>query len=134
MFRSLTLGCLLLSVHAVCLPQTPAWQVERGRYLVENVGMCQDCHTPMGPAGLDRARWLKGSLLGFQPTQPIPGFVKLAPDITPAGLLWRSWGEKGIVNFLQTGVAPNGSKANPPMPEYKLSAADAAAVAAYLKT
>jgi len=35
-------------------------QVARGRYLVENVSLCGDCHTPFGPTGPDLTRWLAG--------------------------------------------------------------------------
>ena len=44
--------------------QAPKSGVERGRYLVNHVSICGDCHTPMkmGPAGpeLDMARMLSG--------------------------------------------------------------------------
>ncbi len=110
-------------------------QVERGKYLVEEVGKCQDCHTPRQADGrLDKSQWLKGTVLDFQPINPVPGWHKTSPDLTPAGRLWERWGEKGLVGFLTTGKGPSGHAADPPMPTYTLKAEDAEAVVAYLKS
>ena len=108
--------------------------VERGKYLVENVAMCGDCHTPATAQGPDMSKWLKGSVLGFQPINPIPGWHKTAPDLTGTSRLFQRWGEAGMVKFLETGMGPSGHKADPPMPTYKMHAADAEAVVAYLKS
>jgi mono/diheme cytochrome c family protein len=110
-------------------------QTERGKYLVEEVGKCQDCHTPRGADGQpDREKWLKGAVLDFQPMQPVKDWHKTSPDLTPGSRLWQRWGEKGITEFLKTGLGPSGHAADPPMPTYKLKTEDAAAIAAYLKT
>jgi mono/diheme cytochrome c family protein len=109
--------------------------VERGKYLVEEVGKCQDCHTPRQADGrLDKTQWLKGTVLDFQPINPVPGWHKASPDLTPAGRLWERWGEKGLVVFLTTGKGPTGHAADPPMPTYTLKAEDAEAMVAYLKS
>jgi len=127
-------GCVTLAL--ACAPgaraESPA---ERGKYLVEGVAQCGDCHTPAGEKGVpDRARWLKGATLTFGPLQPVPGWRKAAPDLTPAGALWKNWGEKGLVKFLTTGLGPAGHPADPPMPAYKMKPEDAQAVVAYLKS
>lgn len=110
-------------------------EVERGKYLVNEVAKCQDCHTPRGEKGeLDTAKWLKGAPLGFAPLQEVKGWHKTAPDLTSSGRLFERWGEKGITNFLMTGVGPSGHAADPPMPAYKLSSEDAKAMVAYLKS
>lgn len=110
-------------------------KVARGKYLVENVAICGDCHTPMLPTGQpDQSRSLKGAALTFQSIQPIPKWNAAAPDITPQGRLWMRWGESGLLKFLQTALDPRGHPADPPMPAYKFSAQDAEAVIAYLKT
>src|SRR5690606_8785616 len=58
--------------------------VERGNYLVNNVGMCADCHTPRNERGEFLMQlWLEGSALPFQPTVPMP-WSPAAPPI--AGL------------------------------------------------
>lgn len=105
-------------------------RVELGRTLVENVGMCADCHTPRLPTGAhDRARWLQGSPLGFKPLMEMP-WAAVAPGI--AGL--PGYTEEQAVAFLMTGVRPNGTKCLPPMPEYRMSHTEAGDVAAYLKS
>ena len=104
--------------------------LERGRYLVEGVGLCADCHTPRTEKGeFDRTKWLLGSALSFQPTVTMP-WSPAAPPI--AGL--PSMTEAQGVVFLSTGKRPDGSRPRPPMPEYRLNTADAAAVVAYLKS
>ena len=108
---------------------------ERGKYLVEEIAKCQVCHTPQGADGqLDREKWLKGSVLNFQPMQPVKDWHKTAPDLTPGGRLWQRWGQKGITEFLKTGLGPSGHAADPPMPTYQLKGEDAEAVVDYLKS
>lgn len=110
-------------------------QVTYGKYLVEEIGKCQECHTPRLENGqLDTAKWLKGATLDFAPTQEVKGWHKTSPDLTSAGRLFARWGEAGIAKFLETGTGPTGHPADPPMPTYKLKAADAEAIVAYLKT
>lgn len=110
-------------------------QAARGKYLVENVGLCGDCHTPKLPTGQpDQSRFLKGATLDFQPMHPIPKWNGKAPDITPQGAVSKRWGEDGLRKFLQTSLNPRGHPADPPMPSYKFSAQDAESVVAYLKT
>ncbi len=104
--------------------------VERGRYLVNGVGVCADCHTPRNERGeLIPELSLEGAPLGFAPTVPMP-WAPAAPPI--AGL--KGMTDEQAKTFLMTGVRPDGSKPLPPMPEYRFSEPDAAAVLAYLRT
>ena len=58
---------------------SPAWQ--RGRYLVETLGHCGECHSPRGVLGqVDRDRPLAGN-------SKFGRFA--APDINPQGLAAR---------------------------------------------
>jgi mono/diheme cytochrome c family protein len=125
---------VLLGLALFAAPVHAESKAERGKYLVEEVAKCGDCHTPMGPEGADRSRWLKGTVLGIQPIEPIKGWHKTAPDLTTSGRLWQRWGENGLIRFLTTGTGPNGNKAEPPMPTYTLKPEDAEAMVAYLKT
>ncbi|MDQ6705516.1 MAG: cytochrome c [Acidobacteriota bacterium] len=110
-------------------------KVERGRYLVEEIAKCQDCHTSRLKTGeLDKDNWLKGATLDFQPMNPIPKWHAKSPDLTAGGRLMQRWGEKGLTEFLKTGLGPTGHAADPPMPAYKMKADDAEAIVAYLKT
>jgi mono/diheme cytochrome c family protein len=110
-------------------------QVAYGKYLVEEIAKCQDCHTPRGDNGeFDSAKWLKGATLDIEPTHERKGWHKTSPDITSSGRLFARWGEQGLVKFLETGAGPSGHPADAPMPAYKLRPADAEAIAAYLKS
>jgi mono/diheme cytochrome c family protein len=102
----------------------------RGKYLVENVGMCADCHSPMGPLGPDPARFLQGAELVFTPTVPLPAWATTAPAI--AGL--PSLEDDEAIALLTTAALPNGTQMRPPMPHYRFSGDDAVAVVAYLRS
>ena len=105
--------------------------VTRGKYLVEQLGQCADCHTPRNDKGeLDRNRWLQGAMLDFKPAQPIPNWAPASASI--AGL--PRWSEAQAIKFFETGIDPDGKSPRPPMPAYKLSHEDAAAIVAYLKS
>ncbi|MBV6322192.1 c-type cytochrome [Duganella violaceipulchra] len=72
----------------------------RGRYLVNTMGHCAECHTPRGSLGqMDGAMPLGGSALARI----------AAPDISPAGLSASGWTAADLSSFLGTGVAPQGS-------------------------
>lgn len=91
--------------------------------------MCGDCHTPRDDKGMPLpGKELAGAPLGFKPLAPMP-WATTAPEI--AGL--PGWKDAQIVTFLTTGKL-DGRAPNPPMPEYRLSASDARAVVAYLRT
>ncbi len=130
-----TLAVLFNLALAITRPSFAAGDVERGKYLVVEVAKCQDCHTPRGPDGqLDQTKWLKGTVLDFQPMQPMKEWHKTSPDLTPGGRLWERWGEKGLTEFFKTGLGPKGHAADPPMPAYKLRSDDAEAIVQYLKS
>src|ERR1700761_3823763 len=132
---SFLFSLILTACPVVCRAQTSSSTVERGRYLVDQMGKCGDCHTPRGAHGMpDKERWLKGSPLGFKPIAPVPGFATVAPDLTATSPLWKSWGQDGWVQFFITGKAPDGKPAAPPMPQYTLTTQDARAIVAYLKS
>ena len=110
-------------------------KVARGKYLVEEIAKCQDCHTPkMDNGTFIKSQWMKGSTINLMPAAPIAGWHSTAPDITPAGAVWKRWGDEGMTTFLETGKSPRGGKANPPMPTYTLKREDAEAIVAFLKS
>ena len=116
------------SVHAAEPPTDPL--LARGEYLVRNIGLCADCHTPHNERGEPvESLWLHGSALPFAPTVPMP-WAPAAPPI--AGL--PSMTAAQAATFLQTGVRPDGSRPRPPMPAFRFSEDDAHAVVAYLKS
>lgn len=105
--------------------------IARGKYLVEQVAMCADCHSPRNERGeFIRERWLHGAPLDFKNTVPMPRWAEAAPPL--AGL--PGWSEKDLVTLLTTGKDPKGELPDPPMPGYRMNREDATAVAAYLKS
>jgi mono/diheme cytochrome c family protein len=102
---------------------------ERGRYLVEALGHCGECHTPRNAfGGSDTSRWLGGAA--------VPGSATARfPNITPGAL---TWSEDEIAAYLETGFTPEFDSAGGHMALVvesfaMLPADDRAAVAAYLK-
>jgi mono/diheme cytochrome c family protein len=125
----------VLSLAALPLAAADDGKVERGRYLVEEVGRCQECHSPKLETGeFDRSRWLKGAVLEVQPVQPIQGWHKTAPDLTAASRLFQRWGAENLVKYFVTGLNPQGKPADRPMPTYKLKQDDAEAIVEFLKS
>ena len=135
-FFPAVLAAVVVCVGTSVAPgQQNATAVERGKYLAESVGVCQDCHTPRLETGeLDRSKWMKGATLDITPLKAIPKWHKNAPDLTPSGTLFKKWGPDAIVKFMETGKNPKGGIADPPMPAYRLSHDDAVAVVEYFKT
>lgn len=136
MRQAILLSAIVLAVFATTLTTFGQdAKIERGKYLVEEVGRCQECHTPKTEAGeFDTTKWMKGATLVGVPATPIAGWHQKSPDITSTSALWARWGQDGFSKFLQTAKNPRGGKAGPPMPAYMLKAEDADAIAAYLKS
>ena len=106
-------------------------KVQRGKYLVEQVGMCADCHTPRDQKGeFLKQNWLQGSAIHFTPVHPMP-FAAVAPAI--AGLPTYATDDQAI-KFLEAGITASGKPALPPMPQYRFNHEDATAVVAYLRS
>lgn len=108
--------------------QTP---VERGRYIVENVAMCELCHTPRTETGdPDKGHWLGGGPTQLRPAYPSPYWTQIEPRIAgrPPGT------DADFVKLLTTGISRTGRPPNPPMPPFRMTRADAEAVLAYLKS
>jgi len=123
-----TILLLSLVVAQPALAQTPA--DSRGAYLVGGVAMCGDCHSPRDGQGQPLAgRELSGSPMPGPPQQPSPHHAAYAPPIRglPTG-----YDQAALANLLETGTRPDGLRPRPPMPQFRLSASDAQAVAAYL--
>ncbi|MDP9169825.1 MAG: c-type cytochrome [Acidobacteriota bacterium] len=110
-------------------------KVARGKYLVEEVARCHDCHTPkMDNGSYIKSQWMKGATMTVAPASSVSGWHSAVPDVTPGGALWKRWGDAGMIAFLETGKTPRGGNASPPMPVYTLKHDDAEAIVAFLKT
>lgn len=74
-------------------------ELNRGRYLVQAVGHCGECHTPRsGIGGLKQRHALAGS-----ETEPEPG-----PNITPHEDALGHWSLEDWLTFLELGMLPDG--------------------------
>ena len=105
--------------------------VARGKYIVEGVAVCAQCHTPRTSTGdFDRTKWLEGAPVGLRPAEPSTDWPLQAPRIagTPPG------SHAEMVTLLTTGVWRNGKPLRPPMPQFRMSRQDAEAVVAYLRS
>ena len=68
-------------------------KVARGKYLVEEVAKCQDCHTPkMDNGSYIKSSWMKGATIAVMPANPVTGWHAAAPDITANSAVWKRWG------------------------------------------
>ncbi|HYK88459.1 MAG TPA: c-type cytochrome [Acidobacteriota bacterium] len=106
-------------------------EIERGRYLVEEVGQCGECHTPRNVQGeLDLSRWLKGAPVWFQPVRPVSNWAYAAPPIAGLGSLTR----EQALQVLEKGLGPQGNPVRKPMHRYHMSSDDAEAIVAYLQS
>lgn len=112
-------------------PLSDKIEVERGRYLVEEVAKCAECHTPRNAQGeLDRQAWLQGAPIWIVPVRPIPNWADRAPALAGFPSFTEEEGER----VLEKGIGPEGETLRPPMHIYHMSHADAKAIIAYLKS
>ena len=106
-------------------------QIARGKYIVEGVARCGQCHTPHDSNGEeDPEHPLEGAPLWLNPTMAIPGWPLRAPRIggTPPAT------DAQMVMLLTTGIWIDGKRLRAPMPQFRMSPEDAAAVVAYLRS
>ena len=130
-------SCLAMPVAllAFCLvgPTARAGDIERGRYLVEALTACDNCHTPRGPAGYDFSSRLSGGAQTFSDKS----YVVRGPNISPdreTGV--GAWTDEELRAAIVDGVGRDGRLA-PVMPSdsYKpLTARDLDAIIAFLRS
>ena len=105
---------------------------ERGRYLMQSIVACGNCHTPQGPNGPLPGMELAGGLAFEEKV-----FTAYASNITPdrqTGI--GRWTDAQIITAIREGRRPDGSIIGPPMPIglYRgLSDVDVRAIVAYLR-
>jgi mono/diheme cytochrome c family protein len=123
--------------HFVALAQdrgvrAGAKSIERGKYIVDQLAMCSECHTPRNTAGeLQTTEYLRGAPVTVSaPPFPNLQWALKAPAI--AGLSGYT-NEQGV-RLLMEGLTTDGRTPKPPMPRYRMNRSDAEAVVAYLKS
>lgn len=109
-----------------------AGESARGKYFVEQVAMCVECHTPRDSSGrLLRGKYLEGAPVPVKsPSYANMKWAIRAPAI--AGLPGYT-AEQGV-RLLTEGLTADGRRPDPPMPRFRFSRADAEAIVAYLKS
>jgi len=106
-------------------------EIDHGRYLVEDVAMCQECHTPRDSNGnLDTSRWLQGAPIWIMPVHSTSNWAMRAPAL--AG--FQGFSDEQGEQILEKGAGPNGLPIQPPMHIYHMNRADAQAIIAYLRS
>jgi len=128
----LTLSALFVSGAA--LAATPkAAVLERGKYLMEGVVGCGNCHMPRGDKGqLLTEKGLSGGMVFDE-----PAFKAISANITPdpeTGI--GKWTDAQLARAIREGVRPDKSLIGPPMPiEFyrHISDDDLAAIIAYMR-
>jgi len=111
--------------------QDPAWN--RGRYLVEALGHCGECHTARGTFGqADSAQHLQGNPTG-------PDGWRVPALVGPKSKL-AQWSVEELAEYLKSGAKPDFDSAQGPMAEViedstkHLTDEDLRAIALYLKS
>src|SRR5258708_34121243 len=93
--------CTLLAVSTALFAQSD--KVALGKYLVEEVARCQECHTPKSPEGqFDKEKWLKGAGLNIQPMEPVKGWARASPTPTTRSRLWNGGGGNGLLRCVKS--------------------------------
>jgi mono/diheme cytochrome c family protein len=130
-FKLAIIAIIVADVGAV-FAQSPLL-LERGKYLMEGVVACGNCHVARGDNGrplFDKG--LSGGMLFDEPP-----FKAYAPNITTdADTGIGKWSDAQLARAIREGIRPDKSIIGPPMPmEFyrRLSDADLAAIVAYLR-
>lgn len=112
--------------------QAASPQVERGRYLMNSIVACGNCHTPQGPQGpLPGMTLAGGTVFDEKP------FTAFASNITPdkeTGI--GRWSDAQLIRAIREGRRPDDSMIGPPMPvaSYRgISDTDIKALVAYMR-
>jgi mono/diheme cytochrome c family protein len=124
----------LLFLDGKALEPDPTNSAEwnRGRYLVEGLGHCAECHSPRNLLGaiIANRRFAGG---------PNPTGKGRVPNITSDDTGLGKWTQKDVAELLDSGLTPDGDSVGSSMAEVvknmaQLPAADRDAIATYLKS
>ena len=128
---ALAAACVFVT-FAVSSTAPAETRLERGRYLMQSIVACGNCHTPQGPNGPLPGMELAGGLkIEEKP------FTAYGSNITPdkkTGI--GNWTDAQIIRAIREGKRPDGSIIGPPMPIglYRgMSDNDVMAIVAYLR-
>jgi mono/diheme cytochrome c family protein len=134
MHRFRELAALFVAVLMAPLAANAETSLERGKYLMNSIVACGNCHTPKDAGG----KPIAGMELAGGFTIKAPPFDAVSPNITPdkeTGI--GNWTDQQIVDAIRMGKRPNGTIIGPPMaiPFYRdMSDTDVNALVAYMRT
>jgi mono/diheme cytochrome c family protein len=131
-------GAVLLAGAAVA--QSPATQspadhvsgsVEHGRYLVHDVAMCVECHSPRDDDGtIIRSQEFMGAPIPFRPP-----WANDWAMIAPRNKGLPGYDDALAMRLLTEGaIGRDGKQLRPPMPRFRMSKQDASDVIAYMRS
>lgn len=122
---------LVLGAMAVTSAQAES-RLERGRYLMQSVVACGNCHTPQGPNGPLPGMELAGGLKIED--KPFTAYTSNITMDKETGI--GKWTDAQIIAAIREGKRPDGTIIGPPMPIalYRgMSDSDVKAIVAYLR-
>jgi mono/diheme cytochrome c family protein len=129
----LAIGLLALASSVGAAQAQNSASLARGKYLVDTVMTCQNCHTPRGPNGLVLDKDMSGALRFDEPPFDVTAANITSDKETGIG----GWSVEDIKKMLITGVRPNGVPVANVMPTgfYRiLTDDDLSAIAGYVKS
>jgi mono/diheme cytochrome c family protein len=110
---------------------TVSGNVQHGRYLVESVAMCIECHSGRDSRGniIDTQRYM-GGLIPFAPPWPNDWATR-----APRNKGLPGYDDALALRLLTEGsIGRKGEQLRPPMPRFRMTRQDAADVIAYLRS
>jgi len=130
------LGEICIAVFCVAAGAAAAeTPLERGKYLVEGILTCGNCHTPRVQGGaLDTARLHAGGPQSWETSEYKVKGANITPD-RETGI--GGWSANDVLRAIRDGVRPNGQQLSPQMPYayYKIfTPSDLEAVVAYVRS
>jgi len=104
--------------------------VARGEYLANRVAMCVQCHSMRDDGGvIVESKKFRGGVIPFKSPWPDSEWAYQAPSL--AGL--AGFTDEQIVALLTSGRIAGRQAPRSPMPPFRMTQEDAAAIAAYLR-
>lgn len=116
---------------SVTMPRRTQGDIEHGRYLVERVVMCVECHSSRDEQGeiIPESRFMGGAI-PFRPPWPNDWAIAAPRN---AGLPGYT-DELAIRLLTQGAIDRHGRQLRPPMPRFRMTREDAADVIAYMRS
>jgi len=118
------------SIRPTAVTTLPQGNAEHGRYLVEHVAMCIECHSGRDArGGIVQSERFLGAPIPFAPPWPNDWAMR-----APRNRGLPGYTDELALRLLTEGaIGRNGEQLRPPMPRFRMSVQDAADVIAYMR-